>query len=65
MFNIEDVLGEPIETLLAEWAATLYVDDRGVTGLPARLDFPSWNLRDIFEGGTLPPSSKLAPIPVV
>ena len=38
--SIEDVVGVPIETLLAEWAATLYLDDRGVPGLPARLDFP-------------------------
>ena len=52
--SIEDVVGVPIETLLAEWAATLYLDDRGVPGLPARLDFPSWNLFDIYEGGGLP-----------
>ena len=60
MGNIEDVLGEPIETLLAEWAATLYLDDRGVAGLPARLDFPSWDLLDVFSG----PVSSLVPIGV-
>ncbi|MCH8144826.1 MAG: hypothetical protein IIA55_08930 [Gemmatimonadetes bacterium] len=63
--SIEDVVGVPIETLLAEWAATLYLDDRGVPGLPARLDFPSWNLFDIYEGGGLPSSARLDPIRIV
>lgn len=31
---------------LAEWAATLYVDDR-VPGADSRLTFPSWDLEDI------------------
>jgi hypothetical protein len=59
--SIEDVIGVPIETLLAEWAATLYLDDRGVAGLPVRLDFPSWDLMNIYEVG-LPSSAKLNPI---
>jgi len=63
--SIEDVIGVPIETFLAEWAATLYLDDRGVAGLPARLDFPSWNLLNIYEGGNLPSSAKLDPIRIV
>ncbi len=60
--NIEDVIGEQIETFLAQWAASLYLDDRGVVGLPARVDFPSWNLVDIYEGGSFPPSAQLDPI---
>lgn len=63
--SIEDVVGVPIETLLAEWAATLYLDGRGVAGLPVRLDFPSWNLLDIYEGGNLPSSARLDPIRIV
>jgi hypothetical protein len=55
--NIEDVVGIPIETLLAKWAAALYLDDRGVAGLPADLTIPSWNFKDIFEDGALPGSA--------
>ncbi len=29
--------------MLAQWAATLFVDDR-IAGLPENLTFPSWNL---------------------
>ncbi len=46
--NISTVIGEPISTLLAQWAAALYVDDR-VAGAATRLTMPSWNLFDIFE----------------
>ena len=49
----------------ARWIAArvrLYLDDRGVAGLPARLDFPSWDLVDIYEGGGLPSSASLDPI---
>ncbi|MCZ6857912.1 MAG: hypothetical protein O7F70_07930, partial [Gemmatimonadetes bacterium] len=63
--NIENVVGEPIETLLAEWAATLYLDDRSATALPSRIDFPSWNLFDIFDVGGLPSSARLRPTSVV
>jgi hypothetical protein len=46
--SIEDVVGEPIDELLGQWAATLYTDDRfpGVGGL---LSLPSWNLYDIEQ----------------
>jgi hypothetical protein len=37
------VTGQPIGTLLAQWAASLYVDDR-VSSPNARLTWPSWNL---------------------
>jgi hypothetical protein len=59
--NIEDVIGTPTETFLAEWAASLYLDDRGVIGLPSRIDFPSWNLLDIYESGTIPGFRRLDP----
>ena len=46
--NISTVVGEPMSTLLAQWAAALYVDDR-VGGAATRLTMPSWNLFDIYE----------------
>ncbi|MCZ6916789.1 MAG: hypothetical protein O7I93_08435 [Gemmatimonadetes bacterium] len=61
--NLEDVLGEPLDPLMAEWAATLYLDDR-FGGMPARLRFPSWNLRDIYEGGNLFESARLVPFDI-
>jgi hypothetical protein len=36
----------PIDTLLAQWAAALYVDDRVPSAAP-RLTFSSWNLFDM------------------
>ena len=48
--NISAVIGEPISTLLAQWAAALYVDDR-VGGAATRLTMTSWNLFDIYETG--------------
>jgi hypothetical protein len=45
---LENVTGTPIETLLAQWAATLYVDGR-IPGPAARLTMPSWNLFSTFE----------------
>lgn len=44
--NVERATGQPIEELLAQWAAALYVDERIQGG--GRLEFPSWDLRDIF-----------------
>ena len=41
--TITDVIGEPIDVLLARWAAALYVDDR-VANVDPRLRFTSWNL---------------------
>jgi hypothetical protein len=40
--TIAAVTGQPINVLLAEWAASLYVDDR-ITNPSARLASPSWN----------------------
>ena len=60
--NISAVIGEPISTLLAQWAAALYVDDR-VPGAALRLTMPSWNLFDIYEVG-LAPALSLVPTAV-
>lgn len=42
--NVEGVLGESWRPLLAQWAATLYVDGRFENGGDPRIDFPSWDL---------------------
>jgi len=54
--NLAGLVGVPIETLLAQWAAMLYVDNRVlvdgtvvVTADP-KLTMPSWNLFSVFEG---------------
>ncbi len=62
--NIEAVIGESISTLLAQWAAALYVDDR-VVDAATRLTMPSWNLFDIYEGGQLVPGARLVPTPLL
>lgn len=46
--TIERLLGESIETLLARWAAALYVDDR-IADADSTLQFTSWNLWNIFS----------------
>jgi hypothetical protein len=46
--TIENVAGEPMQLLLAQWAAMLYLDDR-IGGLEPRLTLPSWNLVDIID----------------
>ena len=60
--NISAVIGEPISTLLAQWAAALYVDDR-VAGAATRLTMTSWNLFDIYEVGSAS-ALRLAPTAV-
>jgi hypothetical protein len=52
--TISAVVGVPIEVLLSQWAAALYVDDR-VPGLDAKLTFTSWNLAAI-ENGVIQPA---------
>ncbi len=46
-----DVVGTPVDSLMAGWAAALYVDDRIASPDPA-LTFSSWNLFD-FEQHTV------------
>jgi hypothetical protein len=49
---ISKTVGVPIDSLLAQWAAALYVDDR-VPTTNKRLTFSSWNLYDIEMGKQL------------
>jgi len=44
--NIQAAVGESMETLLPQWAASFFVDDR-VAGANARLIQPSWNLLNV------------------
>lgn len=59
--SVENVTGEEIDTLLAQWAAALYVDDYWAP-LPdpnPRLRYRSWNLHDIYS--RLVPTAQLTP----
>jgi hypothetical protein len=53
---LRDVLtaasGPSLETVMAQWAAMLYVDDR-FSGMPAALLLPTWNLYDIYVTGSV------------
>ena len=51
--NLATTVGVSIDTLLAQWAAALYVDDR-VPGAATRLTLPSWNLVDVESGLVIP-----------
>lgn len=59
--NIERVIGVPMRTILARWAASLYADDR-VPGLDSSLRLTSWNLNNIrnalVESAQLVPKSR-------
>ncbi len=57
--NITNVIGEPVDRLLSQWAATLYVDD-GIPGLNSRLTLASWNLFDV-NSRVLPATLRLVP----
>ena len=48
--NLADILGSEVdlEDLLAQWSATLYMDDR--PGAVAPLTLSSWNLRSVADG---------------
>ena len=56
--RVETLTGLPVETLLARFGASLYVDDR-VTPVEPLLDFPSWNLFDL--DGQLIDQARLLP----
>lgn len=56
--NLEALTGIPRSTMLAQWAAMLWVDDR-VPGAEPRLTLPSWNLPDVFS--RMPESGRLRP----
>ena len=55
--NLADVVGMSVDTMLAQWAATLYLDDRGIP-TDTLLTMPSWDLNDIvfdtYFGGETP-----------
>lgn len=51
--NITMVIGVPIKTLLARWAAMLYVDDR-IQGAQSALTMASWNLFNVFDENLVP-----------
>ena len=49
--NITTRLGRPWEEILGEWSLAMYLDDYpGFTPSNARIRFPSWNLRSIYQG---------------
>ena len=56
---IANVARVPIDTLLAQWAAALYVDDR-VPGAAPRLTLSSWNLFD-FDSRRINQTGRLFP----
>lgn len=59
--NLEALVGVPMSTILARWAAALYVDDR-IPGAARELTFSSWNLADVFgKLGANNPSATLEP----
>ncbi len=59
--NVENVTGVKIDTLLAQWAAALYVDDywEPLPNPNPRLGYKSWNLHDIYS--KLRPTARLTP----
>lgn len=49
--NLTTRLGRPWEEILGEWSLALYLDDYpGFVPANARIRFPSWNLRSIYQG---------------
>lgn len=46
--NLEEVTGESMKSLLADWGPMLWTDDR-VSGVPDRLTLPSWDMVDVFS----------------
>ena len=47
--TISSVIGQPMESLLVQWAAMLYADDR-IPGVDPKLTMKSWNLVSIEQG---------------
>ena len=56
--TISDVIGQPMESLLVQWSAMLYADDR-IPGVDEKLTMKSWNLVSIESG--IVESGRLAP----
>jgi hypothetical protein len=55
---IAEAVGVPIDSLLAQWSAAQYVDDR-VPGAAKRLTFTSWNFAEIDDMRV--PTARLTP----
>ena len=55
---IAEAVGVPIDSLLAQWSAAQYVDDR-VPGAAKRLTFTSWNFAEIEDMRV--PTARLTP----
>lgn len=49
--NVAAIVGEPVEELMAQWSAMLYLDDRNAASA-GPLSWPSWDLFD-FEQNTV------------
>lgn len=47
--TVSDVVGQPMESLLVQWSAMLYADDR-IPGVDEKLTMKSWNLVSIEQG---------------
>ena len=47
--TVSNVIGQPIDALLAQWSAMLYADDR-IPGVDEKLTMKSWNLVSIEQG---------------
>ncbi len=56
--NLEEVTGESMKSLLADWGPMLWTDDR-VSGVPDRLTLPSWDMVDVFSN--LVTTARLSP----
>jgi len=56
--TVADVIGQPMEALLVQWAAMLYADDR-IPGVDEKLTMKSWNLVSIEQG--IVETGRLAP----
>jgi hypothetical protein len=55
----ESAIGRPKEAMFPPWAAALYLDDRET--VDGSLTYTSWNLNNIYEGGTIVPTGRLMP----
>jgi hypothetical protein len=47
--TVSNVIGQPMESLLVQWSAMLYADDR-IAGIDEKLTMKSWNLVSIEQG---------------
>ena len=56
--TVSDVIGQPMESLLVQWSAMLYADDR-IPGIDEKLTMKSWNLVSIEQG--IVESGRLSP----